>query len=266
MTREFNDIKKSPCALGDLTECEGIACRSENKAPELVEAGTRLCSTCAVRLVGELSRLPGLYDLCGEPFNTAAAEARSLILGMLRSWAALVVKQRTAPSPRDTVADMVRFLIRHTAWLSGHEAAGDLSEEVARAVRRARHVTDPPGRRMPAGPCVEAGCEGVLTVTVRSARAGSPVRVECGAVPAHRWSAQEWLALGRGTPPDAQERDRPARWLQPRDVALLWGIPSGSVYRHASERQWRRRTGKGRTVYHEDDVLRTLGARATRRS
>ncbi|MER5962899.1 hypothetical protein [Streptomyces sp. NPDC002057] len=249
-------------------------------------------------LTGGLAGMPRLYDECGLllggsdrprertsgggsvpglPFNTAAAEARSMILGVLRSWAGLVVGERGVAAPRDTVAGVVGFLVRHAGWLAAHEAAGELSAEVARAVRRARYVIDPaPGRGMRVGTCVVAGCEGVLTAVARVGRADSPVEVGCAAVPSHRWSAQEWMALSGGegaagaaaspAGPDVAAPAPVVRWLSARDIALLWGVASGSVYRHASEQRWRRRTGKGRTFYHEEDVLRCLGARATGRS
>ncbi|MCP3821450.1 hypothetical protein NLX86_26165 [Streptomyces sp. A3M-1-3] len=262
-------------------------------------AGTRLCSACGLRLTSDLTRLPRLYDECGLllggshrprdrtsgggsvpglPFNTSAAEARSGILGVLRSWAGLVVGERVVAAPRDTVAGVVEFLIRHAGWLAAHEAAGELSEEVARAVRRALYVIDPSrGSGMRVGTCVVADCEGELTAAVRvSDRADPPVEVSCAAVPAHRWSAQEWMALSRGASADRTQRPErqagpalPAptvRWLSARDISLLWGTPSGSVYRHASEQRWRRRTGKGRTFYHDEDVLRSLGARTGGRS
>ncbi len=46
-----------------------------------------------------------------------------------------------------------------------------------------------------------------------------------------------------------------------RDIALLWGIAPGSVYRRASEDRWRRRARGGRTYYHEQDIHASLGVR-----
>jgi hypothetical protein len=290
MTREFHDTTRAPYTVADLVACEGIACRNRSDASgrhrDLAVVGTRLCSACVIRLTSGLTRLPRMYDECGLllggsdrprertsgggsspglPFNTAAAEARAVILGVLRSWAGLVVGKRVVAPPRDTVAGVVQFLIRHAGWLAAHEAAGELSEEVERAVRRARYVIDPsPGRGMRVGTCVVAHCEGELTAVVRVDRADPLVEISCAAVSSHRWSAQEWMGLSRGASEDRTERPvRPAptvRWLSAQDISLLWGVPSGSVYRHASEQRWRRRTGKGRTFYHEEDVLRSLGA------
>ncbi|MGW0702221.1 hypothetical protein ACWD0A_23475 [Streptomyces sp. NPDC002867] len=301
MTREFGGTTRVPSTEADLAACEGITCRDrsrESGRPRGRVAGTRLCPACALRLTDDLTRLPRLYHECGLllggsdrprdrtsgggslpglPFNTAAAEARSLVLGILRSWAGLVVGERGVAAPRDTVAGVAEFLVRHADWLAAHEAAGELSQEAARAVRRARYVIDPPaGRGMRVGTCVVAGCEGGLTAVVRAGPGDAPVEISCATDPSHRWSAREWMALGRDASADRTERPagpvlpagRPTpppapavRWLGARDISLLWGVPSGSVYRHASEQRWRRRTGKGRTFYHEEDVLRSLGAR-----
>jgi hypothetical protein len=295
MRRERNDLAQAPYAVADLAECEGIACRGRSETsgqpPKPAVAGTRLCPTCTRHLADGLVRLPRLYDECGLllggsgrgprertsgggsspglPFNTAAADARSMILGVLRSWAGLVVEERAVTAPRDTAADVAGFLARHTEWLAAHEAVAELSAEVARAVRRARQVIDPvrcQGMRL--GTCPAADCQGTLTAAVRSDQADPKVAISCTAVASHHWSAPEWMALNRGTPADPAEQPTapppaaPAvRWLSVKDISLLWAIPAGSVYRHASEQQWRRRTGDGRTFYHGHDVLQSLGTR-----
>ncbi|BBA97248.1 hypothetical protein RVR_2901 [Actinacidiphila reveromycinica] len=298
--------------------CEGVVCRGRSGVPgqarALAPAGSLLCPACVLRLTADLRRMPRLYDECarllggsdrprertsgggsptGLPFNTAAAEARSALVSLLRSWARLVVEERVVAPPRDTVAGAVAFLVRHVEWLAAHDAAGELTEEVARAVRRARRVTDPsPGRSVRVGTCVVAECGGGLTAVARGGRDGAVVEVRCAAVASHRWSGREWMALGGGAvaapredggepaeqpgsvgrpgpaeqpeptgPPERiADRAQAVQWLSPRDVSLLWGIPSGSVYRRASEQKWRRRSGKGRTFYWKEDVLRSVGA------
>jgi hypothetical protein len=45
------------------------------------------------------------------------------------------------------------------------------------------------------------------------------------------------------------------------DIARLWGISTGSAYRHASQSKWRRYQRQGRTYYHGEDVMRTLDGR-----
>ncbi|MEU2283752.1 hypothetical protein ABZ614_17770 [Streptomyces sp. NPDC013178] len=283
MTNGRTDTTRTaPRTTGPL-ECEGAACRrggTAGRARDIAAAGSRLCPTCRLRLIHDLRRLPRLYDECGGlltgadrprdrtsggplpgmPFNTAAAEARSEIVGVLRSWAALVIEERGAGAPRDTPADIADFLLRQADWLGAHQAVGELSDEVNRCVRRARGVIDPaPRRRVPVGDCVVPGCRGALTAAAGRGSADTAVEVGCDTDPAHRWSGQEWLRQGASA---AQRQEPAVRWMTARDIAVLWGVAPGSVYRRASEDRWRRRAHNGRTYYHEQDIHASLGARA----
>lgn len=281
--------------LMERVECGCAACGrgtgASGPAPEPAAARTRLCPACTRGLVAGLARLPRLYDECGLllggsarrprertsgggsspglPFNTAAADARSVILGVLRSWAGLVVQERSVAAPLDSVTAVAGFLIRHSGWLAAHEAAGELAAEITRAARRALRVVNPSPQAVHVGTCPTADCQGALTTTVRGDQSEPRVEISCAAIPTHRWSAHEWMALSRDTPADRAEQPAslPAapkvQWLSAKDISLLWAMPRGSVYRHASEHQWRRRTGSdGRTFYHAQDVLQSLGARA----
>ncbi|AZM48659.1 hypothetical protein DMB38_25265 [Streptomyces sp. WAC 06738] len=42
------------------------------------------------------------------------------------------------------------------------------------------------------------------------------------------------------------------------DVASIWRIPKGTVYRYAHMHHWRRYKQIGRVYYHPDDVTTTL--------
>ncbi|UQI45068.1 hypothetical protein M1P56_12280 [Streptomyces sp. HU2014] len=267
------------CARRGATEAGGPAARPAT-------AGAVLCEVCRERLVRELAGLPGLYEECGRllggsersqekvsggplpgmPFNAAASEARSAILGVLGSWSGLVADERRlrATPPREA-APLARFLLLHAGWLTGHPAADALSREVAKAVRRARHVIEPAApRRVAVGPCVEAGCRGGLTATLRPGDT-SPTAITCDTDPAHHWPGSQWLGLGRRIAAARREEGEGAarvRWLGAGDIARLWDIAPGSVYRYASERGWRRLSRSGRTYYHEADVQETLESRA----
>ncbi|MFE1360982.1 MULTISPECIES: helix-turn-helix domain-containing protein [Streptomyces] len=262
--------------------CEGAGCRrgAGALAPDLAAPGSRLCPTCRLALHHDLRRLPALYEQCGElltgtsrpldrtsggplpgmPFNTAAADARSAIVGTLRGWAALTIDEGpTDRIPEDTPARLTVFLLRHADWLAAHPAAGELSAEAARCVRRARRVIDP-GRRggTRIGDCVMSGCSGTVVTLAESGAPGGALQVGCTADPAHRWSGREWLRRGR---PDGARQPAAVSWLTARDIALLWGIAPGSVYRRASEDRWRRSTRGGRTYYHRLDVEASLEGR-----
>ncbi|MEU4172668.1 hypothetical protein AB0F46_38000 [Streptomyces sp. NPDC026665] len=286
MTYGFTDTTGTTrTTTSEPGQCDGAACRRLERgghARQRAASGSRLCPDCRLRLTHDLERLPRLHDACGQlltgadrprdrtsgggsaaglPFNTAAADARSGIVGTLRSWGALVVQERGLGAPPDTPAGITDFLLLHSAWLAGHEAAGELSDEVARCVRRAGRVVDPtPRRRVPVGDCVVPDCGGALTAAVRHGGAGQAVEVGCDAEPAHRWSGQDWVRRHGRT--GARRTEPAVRWMTARDIAALWGTAPGSVYRHASEARWRRRAVKGRTYYHEHDVHASLGARA----
>ncbi|MDR3080892.1 MAG: hypothetical protein LBV60_08175 [Streptomyces sp.] len=239
----------------------------------------------------ELRRLPGLYEECadrlsaphaeqlrertsggptpGMPFNSGAADVRSSILQVLGSWAALVVDERGIAAPRREVPLLGDLLSRHADWLAAHTAAGEISQEIAQLTRRARWVTDPQTlRQVPVGDCVESDCGGSLTAEVRPERPELPAEIRCDRDAAHRWFGHQWLQLARriagAAAPGRQAaapRAEQVHWVTARDVARLWEIPPGSVYRHASVQKWRRRNLAGRTYYHGSDVHETLSRR-----
>ncbi|MEG3631644.1 hypothetical protein [Streptomyces poriticola] len=239
------------------------------------ECGKRL----DISVARERERTSG-GPLPGLPLNTAAVEARSATLSVLASWATVVAEGRGVTAPRRAVGQLAGFLLRHAGWLAAHEAVGDLSQETAQLVRGARRVIDPgTRRRMDIGACVEEGCRGRLTASVGPDRPNVPAEIACDVSPEHRWFGHQWLQLSRllgarrgpsGVPAasaDAAGGGLPApvgvprtRWFSAADVARLWNVPPGTVYRHASQQQWRRRTKQGRTYYHDADVHKTLSA------
>lgn len=46
--------------------------------------------------------------------------------------------------------------------------------------------------------------------------------------------------------------------LTAHDIATVWHIPKGTIYRYAHKYQWRRYTHIGRAYYHPDDVTATF--------
>jgi hypothetical protein len=260
--------------------CQGVRCQRE---PRAASGGAYLCVVCARALTADLRALPPLYDECGRllggrerrpdtvrtsrggpapglPFNTAAADARDAVLTVLASWSGLVAEERrVAPPPRE-VADLARFMLRHLPWLAAHPAAPELSREIGQATRLARQANDPdPLHRAQVGTCVEAGCQGTLTAVVRSREAALAAEVVCSADRAHRWPTEEWVRLSSRM---YRLADGGCRWLSPTEIARLWHVATGSVYRMASEHDWTRHTRDGRVYYRADDVHLTFAARA----
>ncbi|MFF4949561.1 hypothetical protein ACWC2K_09420 [Streptomyces chattanoogensis] len=283
------------CAAATTTVCGGTACRETHTAERAacrVASGYRLCPRCQAGLRSALRNLPALYEECGllltgsrtpqektsggplpgMRLNGRAVEARSAVLRGLASWAGLVAGERTLTAPRRTVPALAMFLEHHLDWLCRHPAAADFSYELGRLERAARRIASPAQpRRVPVGRCVEPGCPGTLSTTVDTGRSeGRGIR--CDAVPEHRWEEHQWLHLRErmrqpGHPgQSAHGGNHPPRWLSPQAVSRLWGIPSGSVYRLASQHQWERHRKDGRTYYAEADVRRTLSHRKDSRT
>ncbi|MEV7281114.1 hypothetical protein [Streptomyces sp. NPDC093111] len=225
----------------------------------------------------------------GIPLNGPAAEVRSAIVATLGSWSGLVADERGFPAPRRTPVHLAAFLLRSAEWLAAHPAVADATRELDRLVGAARRVAREPVRHLPVGPCVEPGCTGGLAVV------GGTRRILCDADPAHQWASHEWTRLRRAMPgqrvpaqgaarvpaqgtalgqaqsaPQVPAQAAPPapepveRWLTARDIADLWGAPTGTVYRLASEQRWRRRNRCGRTYYAESDVHGSFSGRRPR--
>ena len=125
-----------------------------------------------------------------------------------------------------------------------------------------------PVRTFPLGPCLTDGCRGELTAVLHTDGSRRPTAVRCSAEADHRWLGAELLQLGkqlasrRPDGPTGGSADN--RWLSAAQITALWDIRSGSVYRLASERRWRRRSAGGRTYYLVDDVQSALVDRRRR--
>ncbi|MCP9962571.1 hypothetical protein LUX05_16540 [Streptomyces somaliensis] len=198
----------------------------------------------------------------GIPLDGRAVDVRDRIRGVLTSWAAVVREGRGVPAPaRDTVA-LLAFLGRHSGWLAGHEAAGDLVAETDELVGAAWGVlsghTD---RHTVLGPCVRPGCRGTLVARLGPGTAPPPsgrAAITCTVERGHTWAPELWHTL-REAPPRA---GRGTAGLTAQDIAAGWRLASGTVYWLANTHRWRRRRNGRRVYYDRDDVLATMRARA----
>jgi hypothetical protein len=180
----------------------------------------------------------------------------------------MVAEERRVTAPERSVAALVTFLRRHVDWIAAHAAAADATDELVQLVRAARRVAYPNlVRRVVVGGCVEAGCDGELVAFVYPQEPLLPAEIRCNVDSRHSWLEQHWMQLSnRMDPAPSTDTTATTRWLSAADISRLWCIPAGSVYRIASEQQWRRRTQARRTYYHEADVLQTVGQRKPRSS
>jgi hypothetical protein len=268
--------------------CEGLVCSQRQEIGEgrlPVLAGWKLCRICRQSLADGLKKLPELYDECGRalngpgkqgqprerksgpsasgmPFNAAAADVRAEILAVLGSWSGMVVQQRGVTAPRRTVYTLAKFLGIHVDWIAAHPAAGDATTEVAQLVRSARRVADPGAvQRVAIGACVDTECAGELVALLNSGDVLRPTEITCTADPRHSWPAHRWIQLSSRLETVPASTPPGTRWLSAADISRLWGLPTGSVYRLASERRWRRHSQAGRTCYYVADVEHTLNQR-----
>ncbi|MFD2118380.1 hypothetical protein ACFSNO_01070 [Streptomyces cirratus] len=273
--------------------CHGEGCRG-GQARRRTSAGTRLCRQCRDHFAAGLAELAHLHEECGRmlgggapgslrerttggdlpglPFNAAAADVRARIVSVLGSWSGLVAQQRGLAAPPRTATALTAFLLRHTDWLAAHPAAADASEEVARLVRAGRRAAFPdPARSIRLGACPEPDCAGALALAAHAGEPDAGRVIACDADPAHRWTSDRWSELSHSM--DRVDSGRPTgaaaapaeRWLAGADIAQLWQVPMGTVYRLASEERWRRRNRAGRTYYNENDVRSCFSRRAARR-
>ncbi|WP_211763440.1 helix-turn-helix domain-containing protein [Kutzneria sp. CA-103260] len=191
------------------------------------------------------------------PFNATAADARSTIEDVLASWAALIVEEQGIQGPRRDVSGLVSFLAANLPWLSEHPAAAEAAEEIAALRRAARQVIDPMRMRViPLGPCAKDGCIGMVRALVHPDRASHRTEIRCSEDEQHRWSSEMWLQLARAN-------TSTAHWYGASEIAQLWQVSTGTVYRLASQRKWRRIKIDGRALYHHADVHESMCVTAT---
>ncbi|WP_405787859.1 hypothetical protein OG753_08105 [Streptomyces sp. NBC_00029] len=188
------------------------------------------------------------------PFNAEAAEVRSSVRSVLASWASLVAQERGLDAPQRDVVQMARFIHENIPWLSGHSAAGEAVEEFSTLTRRARRASEPRAVRVvPLGDCMHPSCTGKLRAVVKvvSGTRSKPSEIRCSVDDTHWWASDEWAALAACVQSHTTSR---RAWYSVSDIAALWNMPNGSIYRLASQYRWRRRKVSGKVFYHASDV------------
>ncbi|MGL5859403.1 MAG: hypothetical protein ACRC35_13550 [Angustibacter sp.] len=183
----------------------------------------RGCGPCRRIVRDELRALPGLYEQCvqsltvgqrpavvqirkgrapsGLNLNLTAVSVRTSVLGVLASWASLVIDETGATQPGSRqVAVLAAFLDGHLDWVLAHEVAADFAEELTDLTDAARAVLDPASsERIDLGPCGEPGCGLTVYAAIGAGAAVSGHGVCCGA--GHHLAASQWLLLDQA--PDA---------------------------------------------------------------
>lgn len=272
-------------------DCPGGDCRGCQRAR--AADGLRLCQHDVERIGQDAITAAELYDELalrlaggtgsGEPVsgtsdttrlpNAAAVEARATIRHALVAWCRLIAEERGWSLPDDTVHAMAAYIAKDPAWLAATEYADEAATELHDlAYGRARRVAYPSGtRRVSPGPCPEPlarpddfigpmpRCPGTLAGVMRRSDALLPSELICSANPQHRWTADEWRALGKRIDPAAVRW----RYMTAVEIAEEWKLPLGTVWRLASVDEWRRSAdGRKPVLYLIDDVEATMDRRS----
>lgn len=218
--------------MTDRAPCESPRCRAHGQhapgctdgdcrgcLPRLAADGLRLCHVCrrrlaedittAAQLHGELALVLASVGIGGErvsgsptrslALNDAAVDARTLIRHTLVSWAQLVAEERGFSLPADHVTAIAAYLVRDVEWLAAHETARDCADEFAELAHgRPRRIAYPNGARtFTVARCPEDGCGGEIRAVLRRTDALLPSELVCGVDGGHRWTAGQWIRLGR---------------------------------------------------------------------
>ncbi|WP_020672326.1 hypothetical protein [Amycolatopsis nigrescens] len=127
--------------------------------------------------------------------NDNLVSARSDIIFMLTTWAALVVEERpVSVTPKRNAAVLARFLRTHLGWLAAHPAAGDAAGEFRALVIETEGIIHPgPATRLELGRCARRNCRRNVRLREHVDRSRPP-QVSCDA--GHVLPPHEWLRVG----------------------------------------------------------------------
>ncbi|HZN76084.1 MAG TPA: hypothetical protein VFC00_31010 [Micromonosporaceae bacterium] len=214
----------------------------------------------------------------GVSINLAAADARALIRTTLTGIALHIAHKRgirlpgshrlqRPPAgvhgphnriwqPNTNKHALGAYIATHHLWLAAnHPIAADRLDH---ATREGRHAAYPNGTRtIDIGHCPDETdgqpCTGKIRALIRDEDNLLPSAVHCDTNLEHTWNADQWRTLGRTL------GIRQTRYLSALEIAIRYQRPVGTVYRLASQQQWRR-TDDGRrpVLYDTLDVQRTM--------
>ena len=144
------------------------------------------------------------------PISVHVLDIRAMTCSRLASWSLLVIDERDLHTEHLSGLDvfaMADLLTRHAEWLGKHEAGTVAAEELEASARDLAGIAlDNRPRRFTVGLCPEHGtselgervpCEGELRVVLRRDDELMPSELRCSLDGEHRWSAREWMFLGR---------------------------------------------------------------------
>lgn len=144
----------------------------------------RICATCTARLArdlgdvgalaGELQttrlrqsrtggQATGVLSRAYErplPWDQRASEASDVLRSTVVGWVRVVLEERGARLPDDTMQAMATFLLAHLEWLRHANSADECADEMRHAVALAYRTIDSAPGRLYVGPCDPQGIYG----------------------------------------------------------------------------------------------------------
>lgn len=220
----------------------------------------------------------GAFD-GGVSLNLAAAQARTLIRQTLTATALHIAHERGIwlPGTHRTVRlppgvhgphnriwrpntnkhALAGYIATHAPWLAANLPTA--ADRLDHTIREGRTAAYPNGTRtIDIGHCPDEDhdgqpCTGKIRALIRDEDNLLPSAVHCNTNPEHTWTADQWRTLGRTL------GIRQTRYLSALEIAIRYQRPVGTIYRLASQQQWRR-TDDGRrpVLYDTLDVQRTM--------
>jgi hypothetical protein len=169
--------------------CWAQLARDLRAIPDLI-ADLELAASKQARLTP-----PGPGDLASErnPIAWDAARAADYLATALTTWALDVLgapPNNPPPTPHETPPKRQTYQDKTRA----HPAAAELWADITGHVHRARATIDRQDRHIDIGDCPD--CGGTLRAHLPAAD-DRPAGVTCRTNPAHTWTPDQWLRLGR---------------------------------------------------------------------
>jgi hypothetical protein len=177
-----------------------------------------MCQPCWNALARDLRAIPGLIadlDLAASkqarltppapgglasernPIAWGAADAAAALTNSLTTWARDISRQDDlgpASYLPNIPAVAARYLLDHGDQIRAHPAAAELWADITSHAHRARHTIDRQDRHIDIGDCPD--CGGTLRAHLPAAD-DRPTSIACLGNPAHTWTPDQWLRLGR---------------------------------------------------------------------
>jgi hypothetical protein len=128
------------------------------------------------------------------PVGWGAADAAAALTNTLTTWARDVATGGHFGGDAHPAHLAAMTLVVHREAIRAHPAAAELWADITSHVHRARHTIDRQDRHIDIGDCPD--CGGTLRAHLPAAD-DRPTSIACLTNPAHTWSPDQWLRLGR---------------------------------------------------------------------